>query len=355
MKKLTALFVILLFTAGMTFAQSNDTMVEQTGDDNKATIEQIGPDNEASITQADGASATVNQFGSTVNEGNITFLDQAGENIASIQQEGDNDTRIWQGTSAYSSSAGMASGNTVTVVQSGDNRDTGVGPLQGVWIFQGTDAGKATNSDASVSQDGDDNYATIFQGIFGGGNATDLEANVVQDGNNNEGNIRQAQNAISYGDEATLTQNGSENFSSIFQGFGGGSSSENNTAKVTQTGNYNWAGSIYQGADLGGTGIGSGTGIAANNTATVIQSGSGDGTEDSGAARIFQGANDGEAFSNTALIEQHGDYNLANLRQGEGEGAISSNSMAQIFQISDSNVANLTQSGDNNIATITQN
>jgi hypothetical protein len=240
-------------------------------------------------------------------------------------------------------------------VQTGDNRDAGVGTLMGVWIFQGTDAGTATNSDVSVSQDGNDNYTTIFQGIFGGGNATDLKANVVQNGNNNEGNIRQAQSANSYADEATLTQNCIENYSSIFQGFGAGSASENNTATVTQTGNNNWTGSITQGADLGGTGFGSGSGIAANNTATVIQSGSGDGTQDSGAARIFQGANGGEAYSNSALIEQHGDYNLANLRQGEGDGAISSNSTAEIFQYSDSNIAESTQSGDYNKATITQN
>ncbi|REL39253.1 hypothetical protein DYD21_04685 [Rhodohalobacter sp. SW132] len=323
---------------------------------NEAIIEQIGPDNEASISQADGASAIVNQSGSTVNEGNVAYLDQAGDNTANVTQVGDNDAFIFQGTSSFfGGGAGTASGNTATVVQSGDNRMPAGGPIQGVDIYQGTDGGTAINSNATVNQDGNDNYVTVFQGIFGGGNATDLKANVVQIGNNNDGNIRQAQNAISYGDEASLTQNGSENFSSIFQGFGGGSASENNTATVTQTGNNNWAGSIYQGADLGGTGVGSGAGIAAYNTAAVLQNGSGDGTQDSGAARIFQGANGGEAFSNTALIEQHGDYNLANLRQGEGDGAISSNSTAQIFQYSESNIAESTQSGNYNNATITQN
>ncbi|WP_116033287.1 hypothetical protein [Rhodohalobacter sp. SW132] len=345
LKKFTTLFVILLFTVGMAIAQNNE-----------AIIEQIGPDNEASISQADGASAIVNQSGSTVNEGNVAYLDQAGDNTANVTQVGDNDAFIFQGTSSFfGGGAGTASGNTATVVQSGDNRMPAGGPIQGVDIYQGTDGGTAINSNATVNQDGNDNYVTVFQGIFGGGNATDLKANVVQIGNNNDGNIRQAQNAISYGDEASLTQNGSENFSSIFQGFGGGSASENNTATVTQTGNNNWAGSIYQGADLGGTGVGSGAGIAAYNTAAVLQNGSGDGTQDSGAARIFQGANGGEAFSNTALIEQHGDYNLANLRQGEGDGAISSNSTAQIFQYSESNIAESTQSGNYNNATITQN
>jgi len=345
MKKLTILFLMLLLTAGMAIAQNNE-----------ATIEQIGPDNEATINQADGANATVNQSGSTVDEGNVAYLDQAGDNTSNVTQVGDNDAFIFQGTSSFfGGGSGIASGNTATVEQSGDNRMPAGGPIQGIDIYQGTDGGTAINSNAIVNQDGNDNYVTLFQGIFGGGNATDLEAIVTQVGNNNEGNIRQAQNTISYGDEATLTQNGSGNFSSIFQGFGGGSASENNTATVTQTGNNNWTGSITQGGDLGGTGFGSGPGIAANNTATVIQSGSGDGTQDSGAARIFQGANGGEAFSNTALIEQYGDYNLANLRQGEGDGVISYNSTAQIFQYSDSNIAESTQSGDNNHATITQN
>ena len=100
MKKLIAIFGVLAFTAGMAFAQNNQSTVEQTGDGNTAIIEQIGFENVSVVGQeSEGtpgvASAEVYQFG----EKNISILDLQdaffGDSEVTVDQIGnDNEVRL---------------------------------------------------------------------------------------------------------------------------------------------------------------------------------------------------------------------------------------------------------------------
>jgi len=94
MKKLTTLLFMLLFTAGMAFAQSNDATIDQVGDDHDATITQSGLSNGAYVEQTadagregdDLGTATIEQTGSenSVNLRQRAFFGDAEANIVQL-------------------------------------------------------------------------------------------------------------------------------------------------------------------------------------------------------------------------------------------------------------------------------
>lgn len=301
--RITSIFSLtLVFATGMAFSQGNDAEVNQLGTSNDVTMDQVGT-NDASVFQGKG----------------FIFYPNG-------------------------PSTGTAKNNTATINQDGDFT---------AFLGQGINGGIATSSEATITQSGTGGFGDVFQGVLG--TADDAEATLTQNASGNTGFIRQGQVGTSIGDEATLTQAGSENdLGSILQGFGSNSTSTNNTATVIQNGNQNWSGTVLQGARVAAAGPGSGPGVAENNTATVIQNGNGDGTQDSGAARVHQGINGGSAFNNSGLIRQNGDFNQANIFQGSGTGIKASGTDASIYQYSDNNIATATQRGANNSATITQ-
>ena len=172
MKKLLTLLMALLFTAGAAFAQSNDAVLTQSGDDNDATVEQIGSGNGAVLSQGfagqgqDGAIGEIFQDGNDNSaemkqrawgdDGNEHYIDQIGDNNAAsvnifngdnygiVEQYGsENDAQMVQsGTGngsvifqtgdenyAYSSST-AGSGNVTGIVQGVPNALPGMGGLQ---------------------------------------------------------------------------------------------------------------------------------------------------------------------------------------------------------------------------------
>lgn len=105
MKNVLTLLIAILFTAGVTFAQSNESTVKQVGDENYATVTQSGDSNEGDVTQYGTNTSLINQSGvenkATVDMGEdgspVTnkdtdswrygaFVDQIGEeNVAEIK------------------------------------------------------------------------------------------------------------------------------------------------------------------------------------------------------------------------------------------------------------------------------
>lgn len=96
MKKLTTLLLVMLFTAGMALAQSNNATIDQIGDDHESTITQVGSLNGAFVEQTadagregdDVGTATIEQTGS---ENSVNLRQRAffGDAEADIVQLGD--------------------------------------------------------------------------------------------------------------------------------------------------------------------------------------------------------------------------------------------------------------------------
>jgi len=128
MKKLTTLLVMMLFTAGMAFAQSNIATIDQVGDDHEAMIDQIGFSNTAYVDQTDGggssngdATADIDQQG---DENSVNLLQRAffgfpDESDAIITQIGDRN-RV-EGASATSAFYQNQPGGVVEVRMEGDD------------------------------------------------------------------------------------------------------------------------------------------------------------------------------------------------------------------------------------------
>jgi len=218
MKKLTTLLVMMLFTAGMAFAQNNAT-VEQTDDGNEAFIDQFGDQNTANIEQT-------SDVGLSDGEGHFADIDQLGlgglgsgvDNLATVKQ----DFRV---TGAHAT----------TIKQWGDDNEAHV---------EQVDAG---NNVANISQDGLSNVASVYQQYWNMFEATQM-------GNDNriEGvtgstygfagrafQIADGWSSLRY--EMYITQDGNDNKIQAGQERGNGIST------IVQTGDWNTALSYQNG------------------------------------------------------------------------------------------------------------
>ena len=156
MKKASTLFVAMMLSAGMAFAQNNNASVTQAGDNNLATVGQMGSDHEAVVSQdtwGTGHTAEVSQSGGSnsysyieqnqrgaeafvtqIGSDNRSSLKQSGPNLATITQEG-NDNILGQ-YSNLSKKAFQKNGtsfandmNWLTLNQTGNDN------LAGVWLM----------------------------------------------------------------------------------------------------------------------------------------------------------------------------------------------------------------------------
>jgi len=203
MKKLLILLLASLVTAGMAFAQSNESSVEQTGDDNDAYTTQTGASNDATIEQAGDE-----------NDGSI------------LQNNADNLGVIWQ----------YGDDNSATVAQDGIEHTAYI--LQGYFS-----TGAANHNVSSLTQEGTDNWAYLYL-AFGDNN----EATVVQENADNVAYVIQGwgegdvpNDVVNY-NSASISQFSSNNDGRIFQYNG-----DNNTATVTQQNGNSNNGQISQG------------------------------------------------------------------------------------------------------------
>jgi hypothetical protein len=220
LKNTFTLALALVFTAGMAFGQSNETVVEQINDGNDATVNQVGQLNAADVNQ--GVDQEVNELANNLFGSDITGQvgpGTANDNEVTVTQEGTRN--LVAASQGYAGNfngtrAGIAEGNEATITQLG-NRNVAL-PAQGLrggeaydnaytilqdgnrndaTVAQGNNTGIAINNDATIEQFGSDNVGTILQGqpsqvTFGGFRATNSLAEIFQDGTNNTATVNQS-------------------------------------------------------------------------------------------------------------------------------------------------------------------
>ena len=173
MKNVLTLLIAILFSAGITFAQSNDADVTQDGTGNEADVVQIGLENEAVINQSNAVNnrAYIDQDGegndATINQANASGTQQL--HHGTIDQLGDDNEAILDQSMWYGNV-----GHTGKIDQEG-NRN-----------YANLVMGGANNDRGTINQTGDDNIADVDQ--MRGASGTSNPAIVVIDqiGNWNE-------------------------------------------------------------------------------------------------------------------------------------------------------------------------
>jgi len=203
MKKLTTLLFVLIFASSMAFAQSNETDITQTTNNNSANVAQDGNSNEATVVQKAGNNNTalINQYSTTVSDD--------GDIVSTIRQVGAGNYAAANGSRKnYAGSETMqrqVGNNNVAKI----NQDDGVGSNEGTSLSQvqlGSQNRAEMNGGNSYSatqhQDGFSNEAKTW------GNGKNGDVTQKQYGNNN----RSVAHGLSYSD-ALQYQDGNQNVS----------------------------------------------------------------------------------------------------------------------------------------------
>jgi len=349
MKTFATLSIALLFSAGSAFAQSNDSTVDQIGNDNDATTTQTGSDNVAAVqqggfggglVQSNNAEAIIDQAGS-MNEAYINqrqgWAGGTAVSLHTIDQDGsDNDALLTT----------FNGGNSGEIVQSGDEnyargRQSGSGSVLGITQtgfsnWADVDQLNAPGGDVSVTQIGDDNSATvgqkgadntvlIEQGVYGGSTLSSVVFD--QDG---EGNYLEAKMVRSTSNEVTGSQTGDDNFYRV------GVRGESNTVSMDMEGNSN----------RGSWGISSAWPESADGNTLSI--------DVTGDLIYSTGSIDGD--NNTVTLTQEGLGNMigSDWYTTDGVTIAGDGNTVTIGQSSDFNTASAVVTGNSNTATITQ-
>lgn len=350
MKKVIFLFAMVL--AVINAMAQNTATTTQTGDDNSVLVEQVGA-NTATVTQT----ATLLVPAQAGNDAEVLQVNGNG-NVSTVTQTGNTNT-VWlnQGIKAgiwtgYTSNV-ASTNSTVTIAQSGvsnivnmeqyGNLNTGSFNQSGVtnsradvfqgWAYSGwgetfvTSALSVTNSSVSVTQlNGASDYVGLWQ--YGGDND---HITITQ--NNGDNNRAQVTQGFIYDDlnynfsrpvynvddnNATVTQNGSNNVGKLMQ-LGNG-----NAFTLTQTGTGNKVGDAPGGLEPARNGY----------------------FKQDGDGNVLTGEQTGGAVLDATSV-QTGDDNFIDMVQGAGD-------IAKIMQVGNLNDAFLTQMGGGQNATILQ-
>lgn len=350
MKKLSFILAALLLSTGVIFAQSNVSVIAESGDFQKATIVQDGILNVSHVDQANlKNTAIVTQSNHNLLYNTLSDVNQSGQNnLATVEQ-------ISNGTLTGTNAIGTLK---ALVIQSGNENEAL--QVQGPHNQQGI-------SDAEIVQGGNNNYASQHQLKYGN------VAKINQSGSSNT--AKQAQDALLLPEEegsyqtalidqsgnlnkATQQQDGWANIVQAYQSGSGNTSTQvqadyswksiatvsqsgnNSTADQTQLGSLNSAkidqASNWNTATQNQTSSGSlrRTGVNYNpyNNAEIYQWG-GDGN----IAEQTQTTTGGDIVLNNALIWQNGASNQAYQTQTGGD-----------------NLSSISQAGNGNLATVTQ-
>ncbi len=395
--RITVTFALaLVFSAGMAFGQSNETTVDQVGDDHDANVTQQGGNNDADVTQLNnanqkfveglardvlGGGTILNEFTPSGNGENFLRLLQDGaDNEADVQQAGElNEIFLDQSGGAFAEvdqggtgnlldgfagDAIQRMGSELNLSQDGNNntlllnQEGGINEANLLQVGNGFGV-ISDGATAYIDQDGGGN---VLEGIdetkaLQSGN---FELDLTQTGSNNEAYIRQqgafsnfvigpgdpvgAGGTISLeqeaGSEATIDQRkapgGTETLARLEQ--------DGSTADVFQGGDGNKLVGVSESNDqLSLVGSGAATQKSGADL-TLTQDG---GNDDAG---VFQNAG-------TATIEQFGGNEALLYQDGANTTNITqngSNESASVLQDGAQNFSDLEQSGDMNEATVTQ-
>lgn len=365
---------VALLAALTTQAQTNTSVISQTGNMQSATAVQAGSYNDSQIRQATGTSTTVNvgnvastsQTGSGTSLTNRAIIDQingAFNNNAKVKQtfsgtSGPNIGVVVQSENATLNMASITqekSGNAGTVVQ--------------------TD--RSNNNEATIMQLGTTGTAQVLQASQSGYN----QATLTQAATSNSGSFGTiAQSTQSYYDRAIIEQAGTTDGALISQS----GQSANNDALIKQgVGGINNLAAITQTNAYAGASAGASTALGAANSATITQNQTTVGTENF--ANIQQGTFDpspaGPVVStgNKASVAQERDMNTTDLLQvGTGNkagivqngystlkglgmnttagqfGNTNTLTVMQTGSMANPNIGNVTQIGTGNVGTIMQ-
>lgn len=351
------------------FAQNNTTSGSQTGTSNVGHAYQAGSLNNANLSQ-NGTSnnSESNQFGAS----NLVKVDQVGTlNVSAATQEGGsfnkayvdqddlgNKSTIIQGTGmaavgnwakvTQSGSTDVLTGNTAMVKQTYDQSKADVkqtGDSNGAKVTQvgkpnqpGAPNGNFPRNEADVDQDGTGNKARVNQESYAVAGAKNM-ATVNTIGTDNLAIIEQIK---TQGNKATVTQDNLFAEAYVYQ------DSDDNTAKVTQTGND---GDLVSGS--GDKAIVHQMGSTGNNAA--VNQTSIDPYGDPGSyAEVLQDGSDNKSTVNQstrgqeAFVHQMGDDNMVNVSQS------GYSQYADLYQEGSDHKINLTQGWSQGSAIISQ-
>ena len=326
--KINSLTTLAVFTALVVQAQTNTSVVSQTGNMQSATAVQSGSGQNSSIRQFTGSSTTANvgNVATTTQTGsapsgttNLVFVDQingAFNNKASVKQQ-------WAGTASDAPNVATvlqsenASRNVATVSQEGNGKSADL---------QQSD--RSSDNQATITQIGGQGIVTLFQSS----QATNNQATIAQTATAlgvNQGTIFQA--TQSYYNQAMIEQAGTAGVALISQN----DQSANNVGIIMQ----------------GATGT--------NNVAAIVQTNAYDGAS-AGASTVLGAANSASISQNQTTASSTG--NSAVITQGSfdpspatGTVVVSTGNTASVSQELDLNVTDLLQVGTGNTATVMQN
>ena len=332
-------------------SQRNTGEVRQNGSTNTGTVNQsnTSKDNVGRVYQGFADNTTlqpltgITSSTATINQGKAVPTDvsftsgvtaESLNNEATIVQTADNNkATINQGATGDlepdgAISAGRSVGSKATVNQSNTGNTATVN--------QGVESGESLGSMATVTQTGTGNTSRIDQGGLQNGHDNGSKGTISQAGTNSLARIFQSYLGVgSNGNEATITQTANANGAnaSIYQAFGGNSTSSNDKAEIMQGGTGTNLAQIVQ-----GTSANVGTASSSGNMAMITQA---DGTSNN-EARISQGRDDlGSAIDNKATIKQvSGNGSAAFISQGRAISSVDVRGVA--FNFTDGTGATLT-------------
>jgi hypothetical protein len=339
MKKLSFILGAIVLSLGVAFAQSNVSIITESGNGQKATVGQDGILNVSHINQATlENTAFVTQINHNALYNTLSDIDQSGKNNLSKVEQTSNGTLT--GANAIGTLKAL-------VNQSGDRNEAL--QVQGPHNQQGI-------SKAEIYQSGNDNYASQHQLKYGN------QARIEQAGSGNT--AEQAQDALLLPDEdgsyQTALINQSGNYNTATQKQDGWA----NDAQAYQSGSHNTSTQVQ--ADYSWKSIAFISQSGDFNSATQTQLGS------LNSARIEQASSWNTAIQNQASSPSlrrtgvnYDPYNNAEIYQWGGDGNYAEQNQittggdivlnnALIWQNGASNHALQTQTGGDNYSSISQ-
>ena len=329
---LTGASIAALLVAAPALAQNNDSDVTQSGSGAVATVDQTGANDVSDITQTGGGTVNVNQDGDTGSTSTVTTgaNDRPPESTVDVTQSDDG-----------SSSAGTSQANVSTVIQDNVNGFglSGTGSTVSVtqthnaagygqndsYVQQGTNA---VSGQVTVSQTGGENVSD-----YGSFTSTDNDASITQTGVQNTSSV--VQNFQNGGALATVNQNGTGGMNNVY-------------IEQVSDGFSATPPEFALGAEASATQNGS------LNSSTISQTGYSEADATANYASSNQQGN-----GNTSSITQSGIEGFASLTQvGNGNDSLitqgGSGNSATVSQMSDGNDSIVTQNGTGNTAVVNQ-
>jgi hypothetical protein len=352
LKNTFTLAVALVFTAGLAFGQSNESIVNQVGSSIDATVTQTGQSNYSELDQSedwiDGHSATITQIGEN-NYSNIQT--QNGGGTANVFMKGDGNTlEDWSTRSRGGFGANQKNSlNVFDLDIDGDQNTVGMTQEFATGTVEingsGNEVGLRQLSGANY-QTQDFHTATVRIGLYGGTSSDNkVDVNQASNGGSSVGGTGGKNNSASVKiltgelNDIDVRQGGSDNKQSIEV------TGSSNTYTAEQFGDGN---ALYLNSRGTGPGPDAPGAFTEDNSFTMTQ----DGTDN-----LVDAGIDGD--DNTVDITQSGSNNFVDgsttgLFDADGVGIAGDNNTVTIMQSGAGHMSTNTVVGSGNVVDVTQ-